>query len=371
MEGGRLLGEGSYGCAFTPPLICADGKQRNSRLVGKITSKGDALQELDSTKILRTMPLAKNYFLLPEPEFCVPAPKSEQKDSELKLCAPLDVERRKDEAIHMKDTYQIFQPFGGTLPLYKLLDSGELHPNRFDFYSFMQHLLEAGGTMLLAGVCHGDLHVANLLADNKGVVRILDFGFAVNRTDINLDHINEGWRALHFSPKEGVNEHVLNALPPEITVMTAIHEKRMSYEKAIHLTIAGKPIFRDMEKYLGISKHYSYTELLRFWQSSAVAQKEDWAGFWKLYWTGFDAWSLGTLFLTFLKLSLSWPQFGSGPWRERQKTVLPALQGMLETSPKKRLDCIEALAVFDPANSWLQQFGTKWLEQRKKQKQSL
>jgi serine/threonine protein kinase len=366
MEGGRLLGEGSYGCAFTPPLICKDKKKRQG-VVGKITDAVDGIQEINVANALRNVPLVKNYFLLPEPEYCLPA--AEQKDPEFKDCYPLF--RKNEYRIALNKTIQIFEPFGGSTPFYSIMDSGELHPRKFDFYGFVRHMLEAGSTLLVAGVCHFDLHPGNILLDNKGVPRILDFGMAFTSKEINRELVDNRWKILKFSVDNNETPVVLNAMPPELTIMTAIHNEKYSAEQAVSLTVAGKPLFRDMEKYLNISKTRSYNELKRFWDTSESAEAEDWVKIYKLYWPGFDSWSLGSIFLTILKTLMTWTQFTQGPWVQKQSMVLAALRGLLHPNPRERFDCMEALAIFDPGNEWIRRFGTKWLEARQRQRQAV
>ena len=207
MEGGRLLGSGSYGCAFTPPLICKDKKKRNG--VGKITDKVDGEQEIHVANVLRNVPLVRNYFLLPEPESCVPA--TEQRDPEFKDCHPLF--RENEYKIPLSQTIQIFEPFGGVLPFYSIMNSGELHPSKFDFYGFMRHMLEAGSTLLVGGVSHFDLHPGNILLDRKGVARILDFGMAFSSKDINKDLVDNRWKVLRFSVWRIMSLLLLSMLP--------------------------------------------------------------------------------------------------------------------------------------------------------------
>jgi hypothetical protein len=61
----------------------------------------------------------------------------------------------------------------------------------------------------------------------------------------------------------------------------------------------------------------------------------------------------------------------SAIWTEQQVPIQTALRGLLEINPRKRLDAIEALAILDPGNLWLQRFGTTWLDARKKQREKI
>jgi hypothetical protein len=46
MEGGRLIGEGTYGCVFQPPLLCKK-KQIPKSKVGKLTLQEDMNREIE------------------------------------------------------------------------------------------------------------------------------------------------------------------------------------------------------------------------------------------------------------------------------------------------------------------------------------
>ena len=49
--------------------------------------------------------------------------------------------------------------------------------------------------------------------------------------------------------------------------------------------------------------------------------------------------------------------------------VKTVLRGMLRTSPRERLDCVEALAMYDPTNELVTgDDGRVWLEKKRAQK---
>jgi hypothetical protein len=89
---------------------------------------------------------------------------------------------------------------------------------------------------------------------------------------------------------------------------------------------------------------------------------------WKIYWPGFDAWSIGCLIMDILKSLLLLPEFTQGPYRTKKAAVLATLRGLLNPNPRDRLDCIEALALFDPGSAWIERFGKAWLLTRKRQR---
>jgi serine/threonine protein kinase len=366
MDGGRYLGSGTYGCVFTPPLLCKSQKHTPKSAVGKITIKMDGIQEIEAANAIRKIPLATNYFVLPEPESCEPLPlnKQTEKKDELDLCfAPGRT------ALEYKNAIQIFEPFGGVLPFYKVLESSDLGPKRFDFFAFFRHMLEAGSTLLISGVCHYDLHPGNILVDGKGVARILDFGMSFTKDSIRDSLLENRWKVQMFGQENQISPHILNSEPPEITIMTAVREGKMSFNDALRNTVLGKPVFRSLEKILGQSRVSSAEDMRSFWMTSQACQEEDWVRFWQLYWPGYDGWAIGAIALSLIQILMMNPEFTtSNPWKERQWAVKAALKGLLHPSPRKRIDCMEALAVFDPENVWIRRFGGQWLEERKKQR---
>jgi serine/threonine protein kinase len=367
MEGGRFLGSGTYGCAFTPPLLCKSEKQKDYGKVGKITEERFAKQEIQVANKIRKIPLSRNYFLFAEPEACDLAPEERQTDPGLQQCKEEFEEREND--LEFDKLQQIIQPFGGTKPFYELFYSSSLHPRNFDFFHFMRHLLEAGATLLKAGVVHFDIHPGNMLIDKHKIVRILDFGLAFSTENINDVTLRGRWKRLRFGFEENAGHPANhNSEPPEITIMNAIRENRYTINQAINLTILGKQIFLDMDKVLGMSKTMCQKDMNSFWTTSNAAKKRDFVKLWKIYWPGFDAWAIGCILMETLKSLLLLPDFMKGPFHQRKALVLATLRGLLDPNPKDRLDCIEALALFDPGNPWLSRFGQDWLAARKRQR---
>jgi hypothetical protein len=110
-----------------------------------------------------------------------------------------------------------------------------------------------------------------------------------------------------------------------------------------------------------------------FWQTSQAASKENLVYFWKSYWIGFDSWALGTILLTVLMKQLTFKSFTeSSTWKDKRVPILTAIRGLLEPSPRSRIDAIEALSLLDPGNAWLSRFGgVVWLEKKEKQRAEL
>ena len=123
IKGGALLGQGVYGCAFSPPLKCRGKpvatKNIVERRVGKVTTDFDAYWESRITEYLKENPLAANYFILTE-EICQPDVRSAQTEPQLAECSAITGKR-------LTSYKQISMSFGG-----KALSMSSFCVDRFD-----------------------------------------------------------------------------------------------------------------------------------------------------------------------------------------------------------------------------------------------
>jgi serine/threonine protein kinase len=349
LRGGAVIGQGTYGCAVSPPLLCR-GQARNDRRakqVGKITLKMDAAVELQIAEILRKAPLWKNYYVLPELTHCEPIPSGSANWGTCKITKTEEPEALK----------QVISDFGGRS--FSSLSGKNLRPGSFDYFEFFEHLLEACAYLVLQGVVHYDLHRSNILIDPLGVPRLLDFGMSFSAQDINKNTIGTRWKV--YDPK-------YDSEPPEVTIITGLRDK-LSLATAIDECIYGKPVFSVAEDILEVSKATAKSQLQKFTERSASFQKQDWVAFWATYWTGFDAFAVGAVLLNVLKVQITLPQFTGDPrWIEKGDRIMEILTKMITPDPSERYDCVEALFLWDPKNALLRNNGAAWLETRRGQR---
>lgn len=365
MEGGRFLGAGSYGCVFTPPLLCQGDKKQRFGKTGKVTLDIFADQEIHVANRIRKVPMAKHYFILPEPESCQPAPEEEQTDPGIEECR-VTMDRF---GIKLDDMEQIFEPFGGNKNLFYIFESKDIYTKQFSFMKTMRHFLEAGSILHLSGVVHFDIHPGNIVYDKNMNFRILDYGNAIVLSELTETLVNMHWKRLRFGFEPDAAHHaIVNADPPEYTIMDAIHKNQFSVEDAVKLTVHGKPVFRNMNKILGVSMKSSYDSLIEFCKTSEAMKQHNFIKIWKSYWPVFDSWAIANILFEMLQMLLYYKPFTEGDFKIHKTKILATLRAMLEPNPRKRLDCIQALALFDPGNPWLNRFGQKWLQARQQQK---
>ncbi len=267
---------------------------------------------------------------------------------------------------------QIFEPFGGAKTLYRFMDEKGLFSKQFSFTKAMTHLLEAGSIMLLAGVSHFDLHPGNFMVDKRQNIRILDYGNAFVASEISESTLDMRWKRLRFGfEQDASHPSIHNSECPELTIMNAVHQNKFTAEQAIKMTVLGKPVFKDMERYLGLPREAARDDLLTFFSTSDAAKHRNFMKLWKIYWPGFDSWSIGVILFDMFKQLLLYPGFLSGEYKVKHVSIKATLMGLLEPNPRDRLDCIEALYLFDPGNPWISRFGQKWLDARRKQRSKI
>jgi serine/threonine protein kinase len=315
-EGGKLLGQGIAGCVFDPPLKCAKTKRvakptKHSK-VGKLTSPTEALKELTISKELEGY---DRYFALVE-SICTPLPKYKQTEKGLNKCESM-------KGAPMKQSIQLMMPFAGT-PFYLIPH----RPDRIHLLPFAKHLLTAGTMLLSRRIVHTDIHDMNLLVDSPSTCRIIDMGRAYRADNI------ESATLLQFQPKNEQTSPellgiygVLDDMPEDI-VLARIQDELYP--------------LKLVYKLFGVSPAEQIKELATFARESRTLRNRDIETFFKLYWSKFDAWSLGAILLT-LYVDLSMHN-GFQP----SQPLLKVIRGMCETDPSKRLDAAEALAILDP-----------------------
>jgi len=354
--GGRLLGEGIYGCAFDTPFQCKDPKITPSiKNVAKLTKQEDARSELNATHVLESHPRATEYFILIK-TVCTPSPRASQnrnKQANLKECGML-------KNVPLPSMTQITMPYGGrslfTVP-YKV---GSIR-----FFPLCQHILEAGTILLTKGIVHDDLHMNNILCDTPSSTKFIDFGNAWSPKNLTSSLINT-YLTKVFDPK-------FLAEPPEVTYRNGIIQKKWTmgfFTKTSDLILAHiqdkKPVLDFIYVLFGISKETQIKRLKQFVQASQCVREEDWITFFSLYWTKLDAWALGAA-IVFVYLNISNdPQFEhSADFKRYNQNALNTIKGLCDLDPRTRLDAVEALQLWNPESPILQEPAVKgWLKKQ-------
>ena len=233
MLGGRIRGQGTYGCIFQPALKCRGNKIKNSNasMVGKITSKQDAKNELEIAKILGSIKNSSEYVVLTEATKCIPRAKAKQDDSDIGQCELL----KKTE---LDDTVQLMMPWGG-YPLSRI----NLDPFVFNYFKFVEEILACGTFLVLNDLCHFDMWGNNFLFDKYNKPRVIDFGFTFQASKLTINDLSNRWRVL------GVDH---DTETPEVTLMLAAHSN-ISIESIIRGLEKDKPAVQNLASFCDVN----------------------------------------------------------------------------------------------------------------------
>ena len=349
MEGGALIGQGTFGCVFSKPLLCKSKKTFKGKAtnVGKISEAIDIENEILAAKILKG--IKGQYFVLPNIDsVCKPSDLNAQPDSKsIKDCKFIKKEDI-DNILHYT------MPYGGVAirKLFKPIKVDSSPP--LNVFSFTKHILEGGALLALHAYIHYDIHQENILYNTKILQpSFIDFGMSFSANNITEEVLNTRWKV--YSPD-------WDPEPPEITLITAIR-KHNKINEVIHDMIKQKTILKYAESLLGLSRQTQLTSFIQFCTTSNSIKNGEWVSFFKSYWTGFDSWGIGVVLLNLVRMiSVYYSNPSEIPGLSSIKTVC---KGLIQMNPRERLDCVEALLIVDPTNSILTTpTGKAWLKEK-------
>jgi serine/threonine protein kinase len=346
MDGGALLGQGTYGCVYSPPLLCNRKQQYVGKKgdVGKITEAFDIVNEITATNILGDT--GDKYFILPNPKsLCHPSDLSKQPDAQgIKDC----------EFIRESDTHNLihFTMAYGGVTVTKLFKSVSNSP--IQLLPFTKHLLEIGAQLELHGYVHYDIHSGNVLIKPKsGEPRLIDFGMSFSTNNITNAVLDARWKV--YSPDYSPE-------PPELTCIVAVR-KNIPQNTVLSDMLKTKSVLKEAELILGMSRQAQLKKFINFWKSSKSIKENNWVHFFQNYWPSFDAWGIGVFLLTIIGMnSVFYNSINMIPGFAQVKETCKSLLCM---NPRERSDCIDALSILDPENSVINSVaGKAWKKER-------
>ena len=324
-SGGKLLGQGVYGCTFEPAPPCAGGPvfKKRPNTVGKIVNE-DPTEELAIGKKIMSLPLASAYYALPS---AACKPMMPLLDPEAKGCRVIT------ESGESTKFSMLLMPDGG-VPLGKYATNMKRLAD--NYRRIFVHLLEGAVIYQKAGFVHNDIHMANILVDDAGVARYIDFGLAFRPDEVHVwEDANLG---TEFRP-----QYFMQA--PEV------HAWRM-YLSGVRLT-DGVAVLKELNPEYIKMEHQFPTRKSAIAALSDLLLKEaheDGAKFVRKYAAKFDSWRLGICMWVLWNDLLSIPPFQQTPLYKERDIMRRVLGGLTDFDPRTRLSVGEALRLLDPGN---------------------
>jgi hypothetical protein len=326
-HGGRLIGQGVYGCAFEPMPRCAGGQVLRQiagmPVVGKITVE-DAGDEVGIGRIVMALPMAKAYFAAPT---ATCRPEMPINDPDVASCKVLTDEGRTTRLS------MLMMPAAGQQLLRWSMNKTRLADQ---YMRLFVHLLE--GMILYQGadVIHNDIHMGNILLDDRDVARYIDFGLAFRVGDVKVwDDANLG---RSFRPKyiwQAPEVHAMRMVFGGVRIQDGVRQlKEINPEYGqLEMQYPGRPSAEVAIR--GIVEKYG--------KSDGVALVRQYA-------KQFDAWRIGLCMWFLWQDLLVWSGFRqTALWAERDR-VRAVLGGLTEFDPARRWTAARALATLDPTN---------------------
>ena len=317
MLGGKLLGQGSYGCVFKPALECKDKKDKKSSTnkITKLLKKEDAEKEEYLSAMIRRIPHWKNYFAVSE-SICVPSNSASTKEKDLDKCEVL-------EGKPLSNFRLLTMTYAG-----KELHNFPFDMYHFDFMAFVKHFITAGAMLTVHGIVHGDMHQGNILVDAHNVPRIIDFNLSYQKDDAVI------------MPRSHSLEYYQD--PPDFTLVNAI-VKRYNPQVVINSIIYKKHIFRLIHIILGVS----YDDMQAHMNDFLLKNPTTLQSWFNQHWSKIDSWAIGANIIYLIK-TLSYSPIFTHTLPQIKTVLYPILRDMCAISPINRIDCVKALHRLNP-----------------------
>jgi len=339
-------------------MRCSGRSDVKSHAVGKLGERVDIANEIRAAKLLSGITKSKEYFVLADLNTVCTydnIEKDAQAKKDIKECV---VKCRTLRQHGTSQTIYYSMPFGG-IAIEKYFDGimkgvkkEPLHPR-----VVVTQLLEACAELALNNYVHFDIHGGNVLFDEKTQLpRLIDFGMSFSPDQVDKEWLSFNWKV--YVPANSTE-------PPEVTIVTGIHQG-MSFDDVFNEVLNKKFPLKSARILLKTPVNLQRKSFLEFWRTSQSAKKKDWVAFFKFYWPAFDAWAVGGIILNlFITFASNGIYTEKADWLATQADIMEILRGLLQMSPTRRLDCVEALAIYDPKNHVvLSVSGRAWLKQK-------
>ena len=193
---------------------------------------------------------------------------------------------------------------------------------------------------------------------NASKRKIIDYGMAWRPDLLTLANMTEYKMYLQFEPQ-------FTQEPPEVTYMNGLRVNVPEPILFARLFDKKEPL-AAVQKVLGLSKAAQITRLKTFLQLSKSVQERNEYSFFKVYWSKFDPWAIGVILLTLWIDLLYDPSFAYQPvYKTKKQQILKVLKGLMDCDAAHRMDCAEALELWAPESSLLQNTSVKkWLKEQ-------
>jgi serine/threonine protein kinase len=289
MQGGRVIGEGGYGCVLKPAINCNGTEKKGDKYITKIQLESETSnREIQIGNLVKKIPLSNKHFA-PIVSTCISKPSVVNIIVKNNNCSFLNKNMNKPFAISKIRTvngedfkHHIYnQSFSGNL-LYTLIHS-------YVYLLFSVYLLDKHD------IIHYDLKGENIIYDlNKKKPIIIDFGLSIDKKNITPDFNNANYLYnlkdyfytyapdyklwcldIHYLsyicnyPNKNVKDEIENMVDTYIYHNSALHRLSDSFQKRYReLSIKQLNTYADMGVKKSIEYLYNYSST---WDNYALS----------------------------------------------------------------------------------------------------
>lgn len=197
-RGGALVGQGTYGCVYNPAIACAGISMADtSTSVGKVfASESDADIDMSWTKLLAKIDPTQKWFIYPTKK-CRLQDFGSEPESEVAKC----------EVLLPRNHSSVFQTimFDGGITLNHFVH--KFRPPRGwsteQILDITRPVFLGVQALIRRSLIHQDLKCSNIVVDENGSSRIIDFGLLTSKDDWFGENTNVLFEVLyHINPPE-------------------------------------------------------------------------------------------------------------------------------------------------------------------------
>jgi serine/threonine protein kinase len=200
-KGGKVIASGGYGCVFNPALKCEGSSKRETNKISKLMTNKHATQEYEEIISLKqkldSIDNYEDYFLLYDATLCRP---SKLNTTDLSAfsdkCTALPKDNITKTNINNKldELMSINLPNGG-LPIDDYIYSNGSFEKIYIVHNHLVKLLKNGIIpMNNKNIYHSDIKDSNVLIDDYGKTRLIDWGLTVEYIPGTTTQFPKNWR---------------------------------------------------------------------------------------------------------------------------------------------------------------------------------
>ncbi len=189
-----VIGHGTYGCIYKPPIKCQNGSDINYKnKVSKLLTESSAIKEYNEYRRVGKIDKTARYHL-GKPLLCDPNPTDLRKKTRKHVC------KKYNNYKDIEPFMLLLTDYGGiTLKVFceTQLSNGVVQ----GFFSQARNLFKGIELFLSNNMLHRDIKPANILINKKGKLVYIDFGLSEDVYEYKQKMLNDGGkhRKFHWS----------------------------------------------------------------------------------------------------------------------------------------------------------------------------